>query len=112
MQNFHNLRVYQKAFDLSKEIYKDVKTSNQYRIRDQILGSATSICANLAEMSSFDNKNQLRQKVKICIGETNETEFWVSFLRDIKIISKERSKKFLGDLKLVRMMLYGLLKKI
>ena len=105
MQNFKNLVMYQKAFELSKEIYKQIGSSQQYKMRDQIIGSTTAICANLAEMASFDNKNQMKQKIKTCIGEANETEFWINFLEETHIISKEKTVLFLEKIKMIRIML-------
>ena len=110
MQNFNNLVVYQKAFGLSKAIYATIGNSRQYRLRDQLLGSSTSICANLAEMSSFDNLNQIKQKLKICIGESNETEFWLTFLKELGLISISKSELFLEQLIEIRKMLYAYLK--
>ena len=112
MQNFKNLLVYQKSFELSKHIYEEIKKSKQYRIRDQLLGSVTSICANLAEMSSFDNENQRKQKIKTCIGEANETEFWIDFLKETQFFHKEKAESFLEQIKTIRMMLCKYLQKI
>lgn len=112
MQDFKNLLMYQKAFELSKEIYKEIGSSHQYKMRDQIIGSTTAICANLAEMTSFDNKNQMKQKIKTCIGEANETEFWINFLKETLIISKEKAVVFLDQIKLIRIMLCKYLQKL
>jgi len=112
MHDFKNLSMYQKAFDLSKAIYTEIGDSKQYRIRDQLIGSVTSVCANLAEMTSFDNKNQMKQKLRICIGETNETEFWINFLNEINIFSEEKTNNFLEQVYLIRIMLCRYLKKI
>jgi len=85
MQNFKNLRVYEDAFSLSKELYQffdDKKMS--FRTKEQLLASASSICANLAEMAAFESRNQMRQKVITCIGEANETEFWLNLTHELK----------------------------
>lgn len=112
MHDFKNLLMYKKALELSRDIYMEIGDSRQYRIRDQLLGSVTSIGANLAEMASFDNKNQIKQKLRVCIGETNETEFWIGLLQEIGKISPENSKNYVGRLETIRIMLCNYLKKI
>ena len=56
MQNFQCLEVFKKSFSLSKEVYSDIKDSKSLRLKSQLFGSATSIPANLAEMTSYQSK--------------------------------------------------------
>ena len=112
-QDFKKLKVYQEAYDLSKDIYnemKDVKAS--FRVKEQLFGSSTAICANLAEMAAFDNRNQQKQKVTTCIGEANETDFWLNFCKDTHLLEEEKFKEFQNRAKTVRMMLFNLHKII
>ena len=113
MQDFRKLKVYQEAYGLSKDIYNETKDiKGNFRLKEQLFGSSTAICANLAEMGSFDNRNQQRQKVATCIGEANETEFWLNFCKDVELLDEEKFKEFLNRLKMARMMLYNLHKTI
>ncbi|MEM2908638.1 MAG: four helix bundle protein [Candidatus Bilamarchaeaceae archaeon] len=57
-----------------------------FRAKEQLLASASSICANLAEMGAFESKAQMRQKPITCIGEANETEFWLDLCNSLKVI--------------------------
>jgi len=112
-QNFHNLKVYQEAYALSKDIYNELKEIDKHwRLKDQLFGSTTSICTNLAEMSSMENKNQQRQKIITCIGEANEAEFWLNFCRDVELIKAEKHKEYVNRLKKIRMMLFNLKRSI
>jgi len=112
MQDFHKLQVYQDAFKLSKLIFKEIKDLKHFRLKEQLFGSITSICANLAEMSAFDNVNQIKQKVKICIGEANETEFWLDFCSENDLIELKNHKVYIDNIKIIRMKLFNLLKSI
>ena len=112
-QNFHKLRVYQEAYALATDIYKETEhIQGNYRIKDQLWGSSTSICTNLAEMGGLDNKNQQKQKVSVCIGEANETEFWLNFINNVGHLTDKKHKNFVNRLKLIRMSLYNLRKLI
>lgn len=105
MQNYNNMEVYQKAFSLSSDVFQEIKDLKYFRVRDQIIGSTTAICANLAEMAGFDHINQRRQKLRVCIGETNETTFWLNFLKKNKMVAEERGEKFLDEIRIIRIML-------
>jgi len=108
-QDPKKLHVYQKAFELSVEVYKrfkDVKVS--LRLREQLFGSVSSICANLAEMGSFESKTQQKQKIVICIGECNEAEYWFDFCKEVGLLNESEHQKFLSELTRVRIMLFNL----
>lgn len=113
MQNFKNLRVYEEAFGLSKEIYQFFEDKQMsFRTKEQLLASASSICANLAEMAAFESKNQMRQKVITCIGEANETEFWLNLTHETKILPQREHLQFMNRLVKVRSMLFNLKKNM
>lgn len=109
VQNFKNLNVYQEAYRLSRDIYGELKDIDKHwRLKDQLFGSTTSVCTNLAEMAAFENKNQQRQKILTCIGECNETEFWLTFCKDSGLLEDKRYDEFNERLKKVRKMLFNL----
>jgi len=111
-QNFKNLKVYQDALSLSRAIYirfKDVKGS--LRTKEQIISSASSIGANLAEMASMSSKPQQKQKLTVCIGECNETEHWLEFYKGIELKDEEYNE-YLGRVVNLRKGLFNLKKAI
>ena len=110
-QNFKNLKVYEEAFGLSKEIYlflEDKKMS--LRAKEQLLASVSSICANLAEMAAFESKGQQKQKIITCIAEANETEFWLDLNYELKIVPQREHLDFMNKLVKIRSMLFNLKK--
>jgi four helix bundle protein len=112
-QDFKKLEVYKDAFDLSKDIYNELKdVTGHFRVKDQLLASSTAICANLAEMAAFDNTNQMKQKVAVCIGEANETDFWLNFCTKVGLLKEEKFKDFQNRIKTTRMKLFNLHKVI
>ncbi len=95
MQTPKNLRVYQEAFNLSVDIYKrfkDEKTS--LRLKEQLFGCVSSICANLSEMCAFESKLHQKHKVVICLGEANEAEFWLDLCRGIGVLKDSEHYEF------------------
>lgn len=106
MQNFKNLNVYEEAFRLSKDIFEFMEDKRMsLRAKEQLLASVSSICANLAEMGAFESKAQMRQKLVTCIGEANETEFWLDLCHSLKIIPQREHLDFMTSLVKIRSML-------
>lgn len=112
-QNFKNLKVYEESFRLSKDLYiffDDKKVP--LRAKEQLLASASSVCANLAEMAAFDSKGQIKQKVITCISEANECEFWLDMMQEIKVMPQREHIDFMQRLVKVRSMLFNLKKRV
>ena len=106
MQDFKKLRVYEEAFRLSRDVFEfmgDKKMS--YRAKEQLLASVSSICANLAEMAAIDSVNAKKQKLVTCIGECNESEFWLDLCYSLKIIPQRENLRFMDSLVRIRSML-------
>jgi four helix bundle protein len=112
-QNFKNLKVYEDAFRLSKDLYLFFDGKQMpLRAKEQLLASASSICANLAEMGAFESKAQQRQKVITCIAEANETEFWLDMMQELKLLPQREHIDYMGRLVKIRSMLFNLKKSM
>ena len=113
-QNFKNLKVYSDAFSLSKELYVFFQDKKEIplRTKEQLLSSASSVCANLAEMASFESKSQQKQKVITCIGECNELEFWLDLVLELKVLPQREHINYMGRLVKIRSMLFNLKKSM
>ena len=106
MQNFKNLKVYEEAFQLSKDIFEFMEDKRMsLRAKEQLLASVSSICANLAEMGAFDSIPAKKQKVNVCIGEANETEFWLDLCYSLKVIPQKEHLDFINRVVKIRSML-------
>jgi four helix bundle protein len=106
MQNFKNLKVYEEAFRLSKDVFEFMEDKKMsFRAKEQLLASVSSICANLAEMSAYDSIAAKKQKLAISIGEANEAEFWLDLCHSLKIIPQREHLNFMTSLVKVRSML-------
>jgi four helix bundle protein len=106
MQDFKKLRVYEEAFRLSRDVFEFMEGKKMsYRAKEQLLASVSSICANLAEMAALDSVNAKRQKLVICIGEANESEYWLDLCNSLKIIPQREHLRFMDSLVRIRSML-------
>lgn len=114
MQNPKKLDCYNKSYEFSKkiiELIEPIRYKNQ-RLYDQLFGSSTSVPANLMEFGSMETTQQKANKLRICIGEANESEMWLDLLKDMKHIDEQQHKDLMLDLKIIRMALFNLLKRV
>ncbi len=78
--NFENLRVYQMSEDLADEIWTNVINWNNFAkdtVGKQIVRSADSIGANIAEGEGRGSFQDNRRFIKIARGSLQETQHWL-----------------------------------
>lgn len=92
VQRFEDLAVWQKARSLSSKIYDltfKKPVCDDFRMKDQMRGSAGSIMDNIAE--GFDRSSRLEfiNALTIAKGETGELKSQLYRCLDVKYISQE-----------------------
>jgi four helix bundle protein len=92
LADFKDLKVYQKAYDLSMEIYQLSKTFPKeeiYSLTDQIRRASRSVCANIAEAY---RKRRYPKLFKLSLtnadSEVSETLVWIDYAKDCGYISE------------------------
>jgi four helix bundle protein len=90
---FRELKVYQKAFNLAKEIFevsKSFPVEERYSLTDQIRRSSRSVCANIAEgYRKRRYPKHFTSKITDADSETSETIVWLDFALDFNYITKD-----------------------
>lgn len=93
MGDFKDLIVYQKAYQLAKDIHtltKTFPTDEKFSLIDQIRRSSRSVCVNLAEAYRKRRyKAHFISKLSDSETENTETGVWLDFSFDFNYISKE-----------------------
>lgn len=92
--DFRELIAYQKAFDLSMEIFtlsKSFSFEEKYSLTDQIRRSSRSVCANIAEAYRKRRYvNHFISKLTDSDAENSETNVWLEFSLKCGYISQEK----------------------
>ena len=91
---FRDLKVYQLAYKLAMEIFRETKSfppEEKYSLTDQIRRSSRSVPANIAEgYRKRRYEKMFVSKMADADGEATETQVWLDFARDCGYLSKER----------------------
>jgi len=92
--DFRELLAYQKAFDLSMDIFylsKLFPIEERYSLTDQIRRSSRSVCANIAEAYRKRRYvNHFISKLTDSDSENSETNVWLEFSLRCGYISQEK----------------------
>ena len=81
--------VLNKSFDFALEIielYKFLKSKNEFVISKQLLRSGTSIGANVEEATAAQSKKDFATKMSIASKEARETRYWLRLLNKTKLV--------------------------
>lgn len=92
--DFRELIAYQKAFELSMEIFslsKNFPSEEKYSLTDQIRRSSRSVCANIAEAYRKRRyTNHFISKLTDSDAENSETNVWLEFALKCGYLHKEK----------------------
>jgi four helix bundle protein len=112
---FRDLRVYQLAYQLAMEIFRDSKAfpvEEKYSLTDQVRRSSRSVAANIAE--GYRKKRYPKMfvsKMADADGEATETQVWLDFARDCGYLSSQRQQQLTKDYEEVGRMLGSMILK-
>jgi len=115
IKDFTQLKVWQKSFELTSEIYKitaTFPTFETYAMKSQIIRSASSIAANIAE-----GNGQLYKKKEInfynnSLGSATETKNWLLIALNQNYITKDQFNNLDARLTEIIKMLIGCIKRV
>ena len=69
----------------------------EYTLSKQVLRSGTSIGANIAEGNRAQSRTDFVHKLSIALKEADETEYWLSLLRDGGYVTEVQAASLLAD---------------
>jgi four helix bundle protein len=94
--NFTNLRVYQLSEKLADEIWNIVQNWDYFSkdtVGKQLVRSADSVGANIAEGSGRYNDQDNKRFIRIARGSLNETRHWLRRAYTRNLLTKEQISK-------------------
>ena len=97
--SYKNLEVYKKSKFMTIELFKLFRTNTSFRsnpISNQLLRSASSIGANIAEGYGRYYKKSYRQFLAIARGSSFETDYWLEVVLELQIFSKDKLERIIA----------------
>ena len=111
MHNFKELKVWQKARKLVKEIYLILKSfpeDEKYGIVSQIKRASVSIPANIAEGTGRNTDKDFSRFLDIATGSSFELETLIILSLDLEFLKESDYVKITNDLEEIQKMIYSL----
>lgn len=115
MQDFRNLKVWQRAHGLTLQVYRATASfpkSEAYGLTSQIRRSCSSIPANIAEGCGRGGDADFARFVQIALGSASETQYHLLPAHDLNFLTDADHKRLSNNITEVKRMLCSLLSKL
>jgi four helix bundle protein len=96
VNSFEELVIWQKAIEIGVQIYRladQAPLKNDYKSRDQLIGSAVSVSNNIAEGFEYNNRIQFIKFLGYAKGSAGEFRSQLALLVEVNRVSKEEYQK-------------------
>jgi four helix bundle protein len=115
MQNYKELKVWEKAHYFTLQVYETTKNfpkEEVYSLTNQIRRAASSIPANIAEGCGKNSANDLANFLNIALGSSNETEYFLLLSKDLGYLKQKDFELLFILINKVKGMLISLIGKV
>ena len=115
MRDFRELKVWQKAHEVTLIVYRTTAgfpSQEKYGITGQLRRAAVSIAANIAEGAGRRSEREFARFLDIAMGSASELEYLLLLSHDLKVLDQEHYRNLDGLAVEIKRMLAGFLKKI
>ena len=93
------------------KIYKYlIENKKEFVLSKQFLRSGTSIGALIRESEHGESNSDFIHKLSIALKEANETDYWISLLKDTEFLSKTEFESIYIDIQELIKLLVSILK--
>ena len=115
MKDFRKLVVWQKAHNLTVEIYKKTATfprAEIYGLTSQIRRATTSVPANIAEGCGRKSEAEFGRFLQIAMGSASELEYHLLLARDLEYLPESDYAPFDSQVCEIKRMMISLIQKL
>jgi four helix bundle protein len=115
MQNYKDLKVWEKAHQFTLDVYRVSKSFPKeeiYGLTSQLRRAASSIAANIAEGCGKHTKNDFANFLNISLGSSNEAEYFILLAKDLNYVSSDEYNVLIKLINEVKAMLIALIGKV
>lgn len=115
MQNYKDLKVWEKAHQFTLKIYEVTKSfplEETYALTSQLRRAASSIPANIAEGCGKMTKQDFAKYLNISLGSSNESEYFIILSKDLNYLSQQDFDFLSALVNEIKGMLIALINKV
>lgn len=115
MQNYKELKVWDKSHQLTLKVYKMTARfpkEELYSMTSQSRRCVSSIPANIAEGRGKNSQKDLGNFLNIALGSANETEYFLLLARDLNFLHSEEHDQLNDNVNEIKAMLISLINKV
>ena len=115
MKDFRDLKVWERAHNLTMEIYRVARNfppEERYGLTSQIRRSTASIAANIAEGCGRRGNGEFHRFLHIAAGSASELDYHLLLVRDLGILEKRTYELLIQRLAELRRMLTALILRV
>lgn len=115
MQNYKDLKVWEKAHYFTIQVYKvsdAFPKTETYGLTNQLRRASSSIAANIAEGCGKNTKADFANFLNISLGSANEAEYFVLLARDLNYLTVSNYDELTKLVNEIKAMLINLISKV
>ncbi len=115
MQNYKDLKVWEKSHHFTLKVYEATKTFPReeiYGLTNQLRRASVSIAANIAEGCGKNTKNDFANFLNIALGSANESEYFLILSKDLLYLKQDVYEILFDYINEVKAMLIALINKV
>jgi len=115
VQNFRNLKVWERAHALTLDVYQSSKLfprEEMYGLTSQMRRASASIGANIAEGSCRRGDIDFARFLQIAAGSASELEYHLLLAHDLNLLQKPDYERLSGKSVEVKRMLASLMQRL
>lgn len=115
MKNFREIRVWEKAHQLTLAVYKATRKfprAELYGLTSQIQRAGASIPANIAEGCGRDGEAELARFLQIAMGSASELEYHLLLAHDLDYLNKSDYERIRNEVIEIKKMLTSFIQKL
>jgi four helix bundle protein len=115
MQNYKDLKVWEKAHQFTLTVYEVSKSFPReeiYSLTSQLRRAASSIPANIAEGCGKNTQAEFAHFLNISLGSSNESEYFLILSKDLKYLAQPNFDILFTNINEIKAMLIALITKV
>jgi four helix bundle protein len=115
MQNYKELRVWEKAHLFTLKVYEISKAFPKdeiYGLTNQLRRAASSVPANIAEGCGRNSQNEFAHFLNTALGSANEAEYFLILSKDLTYLDEEKFLELSENINEIKGMLISLIGKV